>query len=300
MLPGHGYSSGRVNGQRIGGPEGAGRRPRTSRGRTRRATGSPRVARAAAECELDHLQAVVQVLAEGAGPHHRLEVAVRGGQHAHIDLDRTVAAEARELAVLQHVQQLGLEGRRHVADLVEHHRALLRELELADARLPGAGEGAAFVAEQLAFQQVRRQRRAVHLHERPGPSRRPPVHLAGDHVLADAAFAPQQHADVAVGDAVHHGQHRLHRGAGRPRDLRARRILGGVGAQARHFGAQRLAFECVADGGLERHLADAVGVAGLQHVVGRAEPHGLDDRRRRLTARQHDHLRRRPSLADRA
>ena len=70
-------------------------------------------------------------------------------------------------------------------------------------------------------------------------------------------------------------------------------------AEARHFGAQRLAFERVADGGFERRLADAVGVARLQDVVGRAQAHRLDDRRRRLPARQHDDLRRRMRLPDR-
>ena len=173
------------------------------------------------------------------------------------------------------------------------------ELELADAQVAGAGEGALLVAEQLALEQLRRQRGAVHLHERARPPRRPAVQLAGDDVLADAAFAAQQHADVAVGDAVHHRRHRFHRRAGAPR--RPARPAGSSAAlalEAGHFGAQRLALERVANRGLERHLAHAFGVAGLEHVVGRAEAHGLDDGRRRLTARQHDDLRRRTLLAD--
>ena len=40
----------------------------------------------------------------------------------------------RELRVLQHVQQLGLQRRLHLADLVEEDRAGVRLLELADAR----------------------------------------------------------------------------------------------------------------------------------------------------------------------
>ena len=190
-------------------------------------------------------------------------------------------------------------ARRHLADLVEHDRAALGELELADACRAGAGERAALVAEQLAFEQVGRQRRAVDLHERLGPPRRPPVQLARDHFLADAALAAQQHADVAVGHALDHGQHGLHRGAGAPRHLRALRIFGGLRAEPRHFGAQRLAFERVADGRFERRFADAVGVAGLQDVVGRAQPDRFDDRLRRLPARQHDDLGRGLRLPDR-
>ena len=44
-----------------------------------------------------------------------------------------VAAELGELAVLQHVQQLGLQRRLHLADFVEHQRAAVGLLELADA-----------------------------------------------------------------------------------------------------------------------------------------------------------------------
>ena len=232
------------------------------------------------------------------GPHHRLEVAVGGREHAHVDLDLAVAAQPGELAILEDVEELGLERRRHLADLVQHDRAALGELELADACRAGAGEGAALVAEQLAFEEVGRQRRAVDLHERLGPPRRPPVQLARDHFLADAALAAQQHADVRVGEALDHRQHRLHRGARAPRHLRALRILGGLRAEPRHFGAERLALERVPDGGFERRLAHAVGVARLQDVIGRAQADGLDDRLRGLAARQHDDLGRWPGLPD--
>ena len=43
---------------------------------------------------------------------------------------------------------------------------------------------------------------------------------------------------------------------------------------------------------------DAVGVARLQDVVGRAQADRFDDRLRRLPARQHDDLRRGPGLPD--
>ena len=50
-------------------------------------------------------------------------------------------------------QHLGLRGGGHFADFVEKERALMGLLELADAAAVGPGEGAAFVAEQLALQQ---------------------------------------------------------------------------------------------------------------------------------------------------
>ena len=61
---------------------------------------------------------------------------------------------------------LACSAERHLADLVEQHRAAVGELELADPRRLRAGERALLVAEQLALEQLGRQRRAVDLDER--------------------------------------------------------------------------------------------------------------------------------------
>ena len=124
------------------------------------------------------------------------------------------------------------------------------------------------------------------------------MELARDHFLAHAAFAAQQDAHVAVGDALDHRDDRLHRWAGAPARLCALGILGHLRAQPRQFRAQRLALQRVADRGLERRFADALGIVGLQHVVGRAEPHGFDDGRGRLAPGQHDDARRGVGVPD--
>ncbi len=85
-----------------------------------------------------------------------LEVLVRGGDHAHVDLDRHLAADPVELALGQHAQQAGLQLRRHVADFVEEQRAAVGLLEAAAAQRVGAGEGALLVAEQFGLEQVAR------------------------------------------------------------------------------------------------------------------------------------------------
>ena len=169
---------------------------------------------------LDHLEPVIQVLAELAAQHHRLEVAVRGGDDADVDFDLLVAAKLGELRVLQHVEQLGLERRLHLADLVEEDRAEVRLLELADARRRGAGERAFLVAEQLAFEQLRRQRRAVHLDERLVLARRSLMDGARDELLADAALAADQHGDVAVGHLLDDVRHLTHGRAVAPAEER--------------------------------------------------------------------------------
>ena len=82
---------------------------------------------------------------------------MRGGDHAYIDLHRQLPTHAVELALRQHAQEPGLQGRRHVADLVEEQRAAVGLLEAAAAQLGGTGERALLVAEQFRLQQVRRE-----------------------------------------------------------------------------------------------------------------------------------------------
>ncbi len=78
---------------------------------------------------------------------------------------------------------------------------MIGELEFPRLVLDGAGEGAALEAEQLRLEQFRRQRRAVHLHERLVTARRLAVDGARHQFLAGAALAADQHGDVGIGDA---------------------------------------------------------------------------------------------------
>ena len=81
------------------------------------------------------MQAEIQVAAERAFGHVLFQIAIRGGDHAHIDLDRFAAADALERMPFQHAQELGLNRRAHLADFVEHQRALVGRFELADLAL---------------------------------------------------------------------------------------------------------------------------------------------------------------------
>ena len=84
------------------------------------------------------VQAVEQVLAKPAGDDRRIEIPVGGCDDAHVAVDRAVAADALEAALLQDPQKLHLHLQRHVADLVEEQRAALGKLETADPRAQGA------------------------------------------------------------------------------------------------------------------------------------------------------------------
>ena len=86
----------------------------------------------------EHVQAIVQVGAELLRLHHRIEVAIRGGNQTRVGAQRARAAETLELTLLQHAQQFRLQLQRDLADFVEKHRAAVRQLEAADALRDGA------------------------------------------------------------------------------------------------------------------------------------------------------------------
>ena len=70
-----------------------------------------------------HADAVIEVGAKFVLGDRIFEVPVGRRHQPDIDLDGLVAADALELALLQDAQQLGLERRRDLADLVEEQRA---------------------------------------------------------------------------------------------------------------------------------------------------------------------------------
>ena len=186
------------------------------------------------------------------------------------------------------MQQLGLQRRLHLADLVQHQRAAVRLLELADARRRGAGEGAALVAEQLALEELGRQRRAVHLHERPVAPRRALVDGARDQLLADAALAADQHGDVAVGDLLDDLRDAAHLLAVAPD--RAVLVVAELLTELAQLRDEAILLDRVLDGDVEGNLAESLGIVRLDDVVGGAEADGLDDGRGLIAARQHDDL----------
>ena len=228
------------------------------------------------------VHAVEQVAAEDALADLLVEVGVGGGDDADIDLDLLAAADALDDLVLQEAQQLDLQGMRQVADLVEEQRAFVGALDLADGLLHRAGEGAAFVAEQFAFQQVFRDGAAVDGDERLFRARTEVVHRLGQRFLAGAAFAQQQDRNVGGGDLfdvaadLQHagvaGDDPLDRGLDRRGDEAAVFLLQPVQVQAAFDdGAQHL--------DLDRFFAEIIGAGGdgAQRVLALAVAGDDDD-----------------------
>jgi hypothetical protein len=133
-----------------------------------------------------------------------------GGDQPHVELQRAAAADPFQFALLQDAQQLGLKGRRDVADFVEKERAAVGHFEAALARRHGAGEGALLMPEEFRLEQILGQRSAVEADVGSARTWRVVVDGVGDQFLAGARLAADQdrcrpfgdHADL-VEDAQH-------------------------------------------------------------------------------------------------
>ena len=102
----------------------------------------------------------------------------------------------------QDAEEPHLRGVRQLADLVEEQRPAVGALEPALARRDRAGERAALVAEQLAVDQLGRDRAAVDAHHRSVAAPRAIVERARDQLLARSGLAEEQHRHVGARDLL--------------------------------------------------------------------------------------------------
>ena len=109
-----------------------------------------------------HIETIVQVLTESAGLDRLIKVPVAGNDDASLADPGLVAANWLELTRFDDAHDTRLLFQSQRIDLVQEERALAGGLELADLAAVGPGEGPLNVAEELAFHQVRRQRRTRH------------------------------------------------------------------------------------------------------------------------------------------
>jgi hypothetical protein len=125
------------------------------------------------------------------------------------------------LPLLQHAQQAGLQGQRHVADFIQEQRAAMGLAQAARAAFARrTGEGARRMAEQFRFDEVLGDGGAVDGHKRPLAAWAAGVQGARKHLLAHARFALDEHRN----GLAHHAARLVGGGApaGSPVSSRAR------------------------------------------------------------------------------
>src|SRR5437867_2030926 len=239
----------------------------------------------------DGVDAEVEVLAEPAVLHRLIGIAVRRREQAEVHGDGLGAADAPHHALLEHAQQLGLEVGRHLGDLVEQERALVRLLEQPHLLHRRARERALGVAEELRLDEILGQRRAVDLDERPLAAARALVQGVGDQLLAGAALAEDQHVGVGVGHGSDRLQHALDAGGG-AENLAVGRLVGEPPPQLRVLDDELAVLERVLDEshhlvGIERLLehVEGPGALGRLHRLAHGAVGGDDDDLHRRVAR---------------
>ncbi len=139
-----------------------------------------------------HGEAVIEVLAESSRMRRACEVLVAGRDDPDVDGLTPGAAEPPDGAVLERLEELGLERLRQETHLVQEDRPVVGRLEEAGLRMARVREGAALVAEELGLEQGLGDRRAVDVDELPGGPRPGAVEGPREQPLAHARLALDQ------------------------------------------------------------------------------------------------------------
>ena len=230
----------------------------------------------------DDVQPEEQVFTQLAFRHGLLEVAVGGRDDPHVHVHVVLAPQARELAVLQDLQQLGLERRAHLAHFVEEHRAVVGKFKFPSLVLNGTRKRAALKAEELGFEQLGWKRGAVDLHERLVAPKRGRVEGPRHELLAGAALSPDQDGDIGVGHPFDEIVDLGHSFAVAEKQVVFRLRLK-LFPDRGHLATELALLQCVGEGHFEIQFVER-----LVHEVRGPELHRLHDGGRAVLAGQHD------------
>ena len=101
------------------------------------------------QMHLNHIQAVIQILAKRSLSHHFGKISVRGADDANVDVQDVVASKPLDSAFLQNAQQLGLQSETEISNFVQKQCRLIRGLDAAAPHGESPRERTFFVSEQF-------------------------------------------------------------------------------------------------------------------------------------------------------
>ena len=141
------------------------------------------------DANANDVEAIEQILAEALIANHLFDVRVGGGHDAHVYLHGPRLADRLNLTVLEEPQQLGLNVRFELADLVQEQGAAVGALNHPGRVLARAGERSAAVTEELRVDDLAAGPGAVVGDEQTPGTAGTVVDDARDDFLAGAGFA---------------------------------------------------------------------------------------------------------------
>ena len=118
------------------------------------------------QMNLDRIQPKQQILPESARRGLRIHIHVRRRDHPYIHAPRTRRSHAFQFSGLQHAQQLCLQLQRHVRNLIQKQRPVVRQFESPHAIHSRIRKCALHMPEQLALKHPFRQPARIHRHHR--------------------------------------------------------------------------------------------------------------------------------------
>jgi hypothetical protein len=141
----------------------------------------------------EHVEPIEQILTERSIRNRLFQIPVRGRDDADIHLDWLGAPESLDHSFLEDTEQLHLDIGRELANLVEEESGLVGGLEPTDLPHHRAGEGAAFMSKELAFDERARNRGAADPNHRALSLLAHLVNFLGEEFFPHTRLAQQQH-----------------------------------------------------------------------------------------------------------
>jgi hypothetical protein len=135
----------------------------------------------------------IQICAKTLGSDGFGQVVTGGRNDADIGVDGPGGTEALERPLLEHAQELQLNPRADIANLMQEERPLIRVFEATNASGLSPWEGAPLVAKELAFQGSFGQRGAVHRDQGLVTARAVSVNGGRQQSLASSGLSHNQH-----------------------------------------------------------------------------------------------------------
>src|SRR5580698_864172 len=132
-----------------------------------------------------------------------MEIAVGGGNHAHVHTQRVTAPYGLKLVFLQDAEQLHLCLQAKLPDFIQEDCAAVRKLEAADAPLERPREGPFHMPKQFALHQTSRDRAAVHTHQSTAVAGASAVYRARHEFLPGPRLAVNQYRRIRGSDLLH-------------------------------------------------------------------------------------------------